>query len=411
MLEELRELSHDFLVIKNAEYRRYMIKTTRFSSRLSLLMGQRGVGKTTTLIQKLLDYVNGDRLDPRILYVQADHFQVGSRSLYEIAKSFQLENGEFLALDEIHKYPNWSIELKSIYDTFPHLKLLCSGSSALEIQRGSHDLSRRAIVYKMQGLSFREFLELYLKIELPVHSLKEVTTNHTRLSAELVERLAKHKEKVLPLFKHYLKIGYFPYFQEFIEEEALYKITLEQNLHTTIESDLTAIFPQLAGASVQKMKALLVFIAEAVPFIPNWVRLKSTLEIGDERTLKGYVKHLEDAGLIRTLTKTSTKLARIETPRKIYLDNPNQLDAIARGSYEKGTLREIFFLSMLLQNHVVTLPANGDFLIDKHYLVEVGGKKKGFKQIREEPNSYVAADDIEHGAGKRIPLWLFGFIY
>ena len=411
MLDELRSLSRDFLKIKNATYHRYLIKTTRFSSRLSLLMGPRGVGKTTTLVQKLLDYADGDHLDERILYIQADHFAMGSRSLYETAEQFQLEKGELLAIDEIHKYPNWSMELKSIFDTFPNLQVLGSGSSALAIQRGSHDLSRRAIVYTMQGLSFREFLELNLDIELPSYSLESIVSEHVRLSAEVVDCLTSCGERVLPQFQRYLKVGYFPYFQEYQNEEALYRITLEQNLHTTIEADLTAIFPQLAGISVQKMKALLMFIAGAVPFVPNWARLRSTLEIGDERTLKAYVKHLEDACLIRTLVKASAKLSRLETPNKIYLDNPNQLDAIAKGRYEKGTLRETFFLSMLSQGYDITLPDSGDFLINKRFLFEVGGKKKSFRQIRSKQESFIASDNIEHGVGNRVPLWLLGFVY
>lgn len=410
MLDDLRALSRDFLEIKNEPYRRYLIETTRFSSRLSLLMGPRGVGKTTTLVQKLLEHAKGNRLDKRILYVQADHFAMGSWSLYEIAEQFQLEGGELLALDEIHKYAEWSMELKSIYDTFPKLKVIGSGSSALAIQKGSHDLSRRAIVYHMQGLSFREYLELTQNIELPVFTVEEIANSHPKLCGEVLDRLKQSSENILPLFQHYLKLGYFPYFQEF-EEDALYRVTLEQNLHTTIESDLTAIFPQLGGASVQKMKALLKFIAGAVPFVPNWARLKTLLEIGDERTLKVYVKHLEDAGLLRTLVKASAKLSRLETPSKIYLDNPNQLDAISSSAYEKGTLRETFFLNMLAQQHQVTLPDNGDFLVDKTYLFEVGGKKKGFQQIQGMENSFVASDDIEYGAGNRIPLWLFGFVY
>lgn len=411
MLNDLRTLSRDFLKIKGESYRRYLIQTTRFSSRLSLIMGARGVGKTTTLVQKLLDHVDGDQLDPRILYVQADHFAMGSWTLYEIAEQFSLEGGELLAIDEIHKYPDWSMELKSIYDTFPKLKVLGSGSSALAIQRGSHDLSRRAIVYSMQGLSFREYLELNLGLSFSAYAIEQIASNHLRLSSEVLDKMREAHTKILPLFRRYLRIGYFPYFQEFTEEEALYRVTLEQNLHTTIESDLTAIFPQLAGVSVQKMKALLKFIAGSVPFVPNWSRLKTILEIGDERTLKSYVKHLEDAGLIRTLVKASAKLSRIETPSKIYLNNTNQLDAFSPDGHNKGTVRETFFLSMLTQGHEVSLPDNGDFLVDKHYLFEVGGKKKGFQQIRSEQQSFIASDDIEQGSGNKIPLWLFGFLY
>ncbi|HNA62671.1 MAG TPA: AAA family ATPase [Rhabdochlamydiaceae bacterium] len=405
---KLIEVSHQFLKVKNSPYRRYFIRKHQLTHRMSIILGQRGVGKTTTLVQLLLDETGGDRFDPRILYVQADHFALGNASLYEIAESFQMHGGKWLAIDEIHKYPNWSEELKSIYDTFPDLKLFVSGSSALEIYKGSHDLIRRSASYTMQGLSFREYLELTHGLILPSYSLDEICNNHQKIADGLIARLGNLK--IIAEFNKYLKIGYYPYYFEINDPDA-YKITLEQNFHMTIDSDLAAIYPHLAGSSEKKIKQLLIFIANAVPFTPNWQKIMEILEIGDLRTLKGYFSHLKDASLINSISKASQKLSKLESPNKVYLDNTNQLFAIATNDPEKGTVRETFFLTMLSLDHTVTLPNNGDFLINEKTLFEVGGKNKSFAQVASESHSFLALDDLEIGSGNKIPLWLFGFIY
>ena len=408
MLEKLYKLSQNLLKIKRLGYRRYLIRREEFTHNLTVLIGARGIGKTTTLVQHLLDQVGGDRFDKRILYIQADHFLMGSLSLYEIAEHFQLHGGKWIAFDEIHKYADWSKELKSICDTFPDLFVIASGSSALEIHKGSHDLSRRAIVYNMQGLSFREYLELEYELELPTFSLKEILRNHEKIANEIIELLKE--KKVLPAFLDYLKTGYFPYFRG-LPSKSHYKITLEQNVHATIDSDLTAIYPELTGRSLAKIKQLLIFIAGAVPFVPNWAKMLIALEIGDVRTLKTYVKYLEDAQLIRTLHKSTNKFSRLEVCEKITLDNPNQCFALASEKPNMGTIREIFFLCMLSQSHLVAAPKNGDFVVDGKILFEVGGKGKSFDQVKSEKNAFIASDDIEQGFGNRVPLWLFGFLY
>lgn len=407
MVEDLQRLSRVFLETKNSSYRRYLIQTARFSQRLQIIIGPRGVGKTTTLIQALLDFVEGDRFDSRILYVQADHFLVGSSSLYEIAEQFHITGGKWIAFDEIHKYPEWSKDLKSIYDTFPGLTVLASGSSALDIHRGSHDLSRRALLYRMQGMSFREYLELvYQPIKLPTHTLDDICVNHERITDRIIKTL--ENVKVVPAFHKYLHIGYYPYFFA-LRDESAYKMTLEQNIRTTIESDLSAVYPTLTGVSMQKIKQLLVFIASAVPFTPNWKTMQSVLQVSDARTLKAYFAHLEDAGLIRTVAKASSKLVKLEAPSKIYLDNPNQLHAISQAP-DKGTARETFFLNMLSAANAVTLPMNGDFQVGQR-VFEVGGKSKKLNQIKNVTEGFLACDDIEMGVGAKIPLWLFGFLY
>lgn len=410
MLDEFRNLSQHFLEIKNQTFRRYFIQTTSLTQRLSMLMGQRGIGKTTTLIQYLLSQVNNDRFSPDILYIQADHFLMGDTSLYEIAEKFNALGGKLIAFDEIHKYFNWSRELKSIYDTFPNLKIIASGSSALEIHKGTHDLSRRAIVYKMVGLSFREYLELNYDLTIPCFTLPEILKNHERIAADILSIVTKSNKKILSHFLDYLSHGYYPFFQEINNVETYY-LVVEQNLHTIIESDLVAIYPSLTGNSVKKIKQLLSFISRSVPFIPNWQKLKSIVEIGDDRTLKTYLKYLEDAGLIQTISKATQKIQKIEAPEKIYLNNTNQIHALSFDQHNTGNIRETFFLNMLSMQHDVTLPIQGDFLIDSCYLFEIGGKKKGFAQIKQTENAYLACDDIENGIGAKIPLWLFGFLY
>lgn len=410
MHEKVVEISRHFLRIKNHKYRRYLICSKNFTHRISVIVGQRGVGKTTTLIQLLLEKVKGDRLSPQILYVQADHFALDQLSLYEIAEQFDQFGGKWLAIDEIHKYPNWSKELKSIYDTFPNLSLFVSGSSALEIYRGSHDLVRRAASYSMVGLSFREYLEIRTQTKFPSLSLQEICENHERLTEKLYEKMNDLSLKVLPIFQDYLETGYYPYFFE-LQDKKTYQITLEQNLHITIESDLAAIYPQLSGVSIQKIKQLLIYIANSAPFIPNWKKIMQALNIGDIRTLQGYFKNLEDARLIKLVSKASQKFSQLKSSDKIYLDNPNQFFAISSNNPDLGTIREIFFLNSVALEKQTRVAKSGDFVVNQEYLFEIGGKNKSYNQIKDKENAFLVCDGIEHGFKNKIPLWLFGFLY
>lgn len=317
---------------------------------------------------------------------------------------------KFIAIDEIHKYANWSLELKSIYDTFTDLKIIASGSSALEIQKGSHDLSRRAVIYHLYGLSFREYLELYYNLSLESFSLNEILNNHLRISHNIIENIQSIEKKILTLFKEYLKYGFYPFYRE-VNDLAVFQLLLEQNMHTTIESDLVAIYSHLTGNSLKKIKQLLSFIAQSVPFIPNWNKIKSIVEISDDRTLKTYFKYLEDAELIQTVTKATQKMNKLESSEKIYLNNANQMFALSFNHCNIGAIRETFFLNALSTQYNLSLPVQGDFLVDNQFLFEVGGKNKGGQQIRELKNSYLACDDIDVGMGSKIPLWLFGFLY
>jgi len=411
MIEELFRLSQNFIRINNREYVRYFLRTYPLKNRFSIVVGQRGVGKTTAIIQHILSSYKNDIFTSSALYIQADHFLVGGHSLYEIAEQFYNLGGEMICFDEIHKYPNWSTELKSIYDTFPKLTIVASGSSALEIYKGSHDLSRRAVVYKMFGMSFREFIEIELGINLKSAGLEDIINNHQRIAAGITDAVEKKGKKILALFKSYLEYGYYPYFREYKNRELFY-LTLEQNIHTTLESDLIAIYPSLSGNSIKKIKKLLMIIASSVPFTPDLKKLKTMLDVGDERTLKTYLKYLEDAGIILTVSKGGRGLRELEKPEKIYLNNPNLIHAISsRMPLETGNLRETFFLNMAETSHKVSSPARGDFLVNGRYTFEIGGKNKDFSQIKDIKNSFLGVDNTEIGVGNKIPLWLFGFLY
>lgn len=411
MIDELFDLSQSFIHNYNRNFRRYFLKKYSMENRFSIIIGSKGVGKTTAIIQYLLTFTDNDRLSREAIYIQADHFVVGKHSLYEIADQFVKEGGKLICFDEIHKYPEWSKELKSINDTFPTLKIIASGSSAMEIYRGSHDLSRRAIVYHMHEMSFREFLEFSLEIKLDSYTLEEILEKHQVIAHCIVEEIEKKEKKILPLFKHYLEYGCYPYFKEF-KNKSLFYIILEQSIHAAVESDLTAIFPGLNGTGLKKIKKLISFIAESVPFIPDLRNIKRLLEIGDERTLKNYLKYLEDGGIILTVSKKGKSLRMLEKPEKIFLNNTNMMYAIgSKDNLQKGNIRENFFVNTMTTLHDVTVPDRGDFVINGTYTFEVGGKGKSFNQIRDFNDSYLALDEIETGIGNKIPLWLFGFLY
>lgn len=406
-MEDLYRLSQTQIAVFNRPYKRYFLREHNLTHRLCIILGQRGVGKTTAMVQHLLNVAGQDKLSPAILYIQADHFLLQDLSLYEIAEQFVNLGGRTICFDEIHKYPKWSLELKSITDTFTELNVLASGSSALEIYKGSHDLSRRALQMRMWGMSFREYIEISLGTELAVYTLEDLLRDHVRIAYEIVDQL--QDKKVLALFKEYLKHGYYPFYFE-DRNEALFYQLLNQNLHTTVESDLISVQPALTGNSIKKIAKLLRIISASVPFSPDLKKLTELTDVGDQRTLKTYLKYLEDCGLIIGLSRTGKGLRGMEKPEKIFLNNTNLIYAFAP-DVNVGTIRETFFLNILSARHSVKAPLKGDFLVDDTFLFEVGGKNKDFSQIKDIKNSYLAVDDMEKGFGCKIPLWLFGFLY
>lgn len=302
------------------------------------------------------------------------------------------------------------MELKSMADTFPELKIIASGSSALEIVRGSHDLSRRALVLQMRGLSFREYLGMVHGLEFGRLALSDLTDSHGRTAELIVRELEQGGHKVLSLFNDYLARGYYPYFLEY-PDTAQFQLTLTQQVQATLEVDLPAIHPALGGASIRKIRKLLAVVAGLVPFTPDMKALKGMLEIGDERTLKGYLGFLEEAGILLTVSKSDKGLRAMEKPERIYLNNPNLYHALSGNSAaDRGAIRETFFLNTLQADHTVRVAPKGDFLVDGSLTFEIGGKGKDGGQIKGVENAWLALDNIEVGVGRRIPLWMFGFI-
>lgn len=413
MLEELFIKSRDFININNQKYKRYFLRTKKLEHRLSIIIGSRGIGKTTTVAQ----YIKENYKDSEALYVNLDDIENTSKyTMTQIAEEFVLNGGKLLCFDEIHKYENWSAELKNIYDRFDKLKIIATGSSALQINKGSHDLSRRAIVYNMVGMSFREFLELHHGYKFDSITLESLVSKHIEIATNIKNTIEKNEQKIIPLFKDYLKHGYYPYYLS-MPNEVLFFQTLQQNINVSIESDLLNIYPKLNGNSIKKIKMLLSVIIKSVPFEPKISDLKKAADIKDDRTLKDYLSKLDDAGLIKLLMQNSLSMKAFDKPEKIFLANSNLM-------YTKepniGNLRETFFVNQLdnyyknkqsLNDDGIYASKNGDFYCEEKYTFEVGGKNKGFDQIKDIQNSFVANDDLEVGIGNKIALWTFGFLY
>ena len=396
MLDELRAYQHTIFKKNDFTYKRYFHKTLNLDKKLVGIIGARGVGKTTYLIQylKALDLPFSKKL-----YISADTITIPS--LFEVANAFYKEEGEVLIIDEIHKYKNFEIELKKIYDILD-LKVIFSGSSALKLDNAKADLSRRAVVYQVDGLSFREFIELSKEITLPSFTLEEILENHVDIAYELLEKF-----NLTLLFREYLKSGYYPFY---FEDKEDYLIKLNQTINTVIEVDIPSIFP-IEYDSVQNLKKLVRLLCESHPYTPNIKELLVKMDMKDNyKGLYRFLEYLNRAKIFNTI-KSKTKGDNIFVkPDKIYLNNTNLHHAYCAQS-NIGTLREVFITSMLQSRHQLEVAKKGDFLVDGKYLLEVGGKKKSFKQIKDIENSFVVSDDVEIGSGNKIPLWLFGFMY
>jgi len=414
MLTNLFIKTQKFVELNALEYKRYFIREHKFEHRLSVITGARGVGKTTMLAQ----YIDENYKEGEALYVSLDDIEnISEFTMTQIAEEFSLHNGKLLCFDEIHKYSNWSGELKNIYDNYPNLKVIATGSSALHIHQGSHDLSRRAIVYKMFGMSFREFLELHYGYEFDSFTLNDLLENHTDIAKSIIKNLTTKDQKIIPLFKRYLKFGYYPYYLS-MPNEMLFFQTLKQNINVTIESDLLSIYPKLNGNSIKRIKQLFAVILKSVPLEVKIATLKKATDISDDRTLKEYLAKLDDAELLNLLMSSSLSMKALDKPQKIYLANTNLMYT---GEPDIGNVRETFFVNQLnnyynQKNHFlgdegIYASLVGDFITEDKYIFEIGGKNKSFKQIQDIENSFVVADDLEVGFKAKIPLYLFGFLY
>ena len=396
ILETLFEKYNQIQKLHTYAYKRYFHKVVDFSDKMVGILGSRGAGKTTFILQYLqsLDIPHSKKL-----YFSADSILLANVSLYEIADAFLKVGGEVLAIDEIHKYKNFEHELKEIYD-FLDLKVIFSGSSALQLEHKKADLSRRAVLYRVHGLSFREFLELKLGRSFDAYSLEELLENHMDIAQKLTVTL-----KPFEHFKEYLKSGYFPYY---FENPNTYGMKLEETVNTVIESDLPIIF-NIEAQNIQKLKQLISMICSSKPYELNISSLSKKIGI-NRTTLYQYIHYLTMGNMLYALKARSKGDSIFVKPSKLYLNNPN-LSYYYCQSNEIGTIREQFFANMLRVNHKLSYPAKGDFMVDETYTFEVGGKNKGFEQIKEIKNAFIAYDDVELGFGKKVPLWLFGFLY
>jgi len=380
------------------DFVRSRINTINWNPRLIGIKGPRGVGKTTLILQYIKKNLP---LDSSTLYVSLDNIWFAGNTLYSLTDQFAKRGGKYLFLDEVHKYPNWAQELKNIYDDFPKLKVVFTGSSMLEILNARADLSRRAIVYNMQGLSYREYLHLEHGIELSVLSLNEIMENHVAIARKINSKL-----RPLQYFNDYIRRGYYPFFREVPE---LYHQRLEEVVNLTLEIELP-LLRQVDVAYIPKLKQLLQIISESVPFIPNVSKLSERIGI-NRNTFITYLYFLSEAHITRNLYKDAKGVTQLQKPDKIYLDNTNFQFAFTASNAKEGNLRETFFANQLSFAHSVEYAEQGDFLIDRKWTFEIGGQSKTSRQVKKVKNSFVAADDIEYGNANKIPLWMFGLMY
>jgi predicted AAA+ superfamily ATPase len=396
ILDKLFTKSAQILKLQNYTYKRYFYERIDFDDKMVGILGSRGVGKTTVIVQ----YLNSlDIPKHKKLYFSADSIMTSSLSLYDIADEFCKSGGSVLAIDEIHKYKDFEKELKEIYD-FLDLKVIFSGSSALQLEHKKADLSRRAVLYRVKGMSFREFLEMKLDINFDSYTLEELLQNHIDIADTITNKI-----KPFEYFKEYLEYGYYPYY---FENSATYSIKLEETINTVIESDLPIIF-KIEPQNIQKLKQLVSLICTSKPYELNITKLSQKIGI-NRNTLYQYIYYLSMGNIFAPLKANAKGDTIFSKPQKLYLNNPN-LSFSYCGSNEIGTLREQFFLCMVGETHILSYPPKGDFLVDETYTFEIGGKDKSFSQIKDVPNSYVVSDGIEVGFGNKVPLWLFGFLY
>lgn len=372
------------------EFHRYMYDRVIWEDRMIGIIGPRGVGKSTMVKQFILSHP--DRQD--WLYVSADHTYFSSSTLTALADEFVKEGGRYLVIDEIHKYHGWSRELKQIYDSHAGLNVIFTGSSILDIKKGSADLSRRVLIFEMQGLSFREYLKLFKNIDLPVYTLDEILAHKVTLPSDI---------HPLPLFREYLIRGYYPFCSL-----PGYDIRLQQVIAQTMEVDI----PQFAGMNVstaRKLRKMLDIISKMAPFKPSFMNLATELKVS-KNDVPDYMLYLEQAGMIGQLRDDTGGIRGLGKVEKVYIDNPNLMNVLAGDEPNKGNMRETFFFNQMRVSNDVISSRISDFRIGD-ITFEVGGAKKGKKQLAGAETGIVVRDDIEYGYHEFVPLWQFGLNY
>lgn len=403
-MDTLFRKSERLLANTSTEIIRDKMGEIHWNARLVSIIGAKGVGKSTLIKQYLRQhYQLGDR---RVLYCSADTVDFSMRTLVDLAEDFAIRGGELLVIDEIHKYKSgttdWSREIKEIYDLFPELQMIVSGSSLLRLKEGDADLSRRAVKYTMPGLSFREALRFYHGLTFPCWSLEDILSHPYDLWQTVTSQC-----KPVALFKEYLEKGYYPFL---LEGEGEYHTKIEQIVNFIIETELPQIC-KVDVANVRKLQALIALICSEIPFELNANKIAAALEIGRD-TVVEYLKYLGDAKVLNLLYSDKKKVGKLSKPDKVYLENPNILYALAPTKVEIGTLRETFAVSCLSESHNVEYSkAQGDFKVDSKYTFEIGGRSKDFSQIAGLRDSYIFADDWDMPDGAKLPLWMLGFLY
>jgi predicted AAA+ superfamily ATPase len=376
---------------------RYLYGNIRWTNRLIGILGARGTGKTTLLLQHIRQ--NFPQRD-KALYVSLDNIWFSKNSLPELAEQFYDYGGTHLFIDEVHRYKNWAIEIKNIYDSFPRLHIVFTGSSLLEVYRSQADLSRRAVCYNLQGLSFREFLQFENKLDVPAITLDAIIANHQNIAENICSKL-----KILPEFRKYLSYGYYPFYREGAED---FSYRLQNIINLILDNDLPSV-ENIEYVTIQKIKKLLLIIASLSPYSPNITRLSEDIESNRNATLK-YLVYLQKAALLRLLSPSHTTMGAMSKPEKVFLDNSNLLYTLTTNA-NTGNVRETFYANQLSANHKLKVPEKGDFYVDGKYIFEVGGKSKTYEQIRNIENSFIAAGNLEIDYGNKIPLWMFGLLY
>lgn len=401
-MDKLFELHDAYISQVPMEYERGQMECINWNSRLIGIKGPKGVGKSTLIQQHIRKtFGEGNR---HVLYCSADTGYFTDHTLTDTAARFVREGGTHLFIDEIHKYENWSRELKEIYDLYRGLHVVVSGSSLIRFNDGQADLSRRLVEYEMPGLSFREYLWFETGVRLDSITLEMLLSDPARFCMQVCSEV-----RPLEHFKKYLKAGYYPFY---FEEEGVYQNKVQGVVNYIIESELTA-HRGLEVGNTRKVKALLQVLSQIVPFQVDISKISRNIGIQRPTTLK-YMKNLEEAKLIRRLFTDLESTGDLQKPDKILLDNPNLIYTLSSVVPEAGTVRESFFCNQLAgAGHRVEYGGimTGDFWIDRDIVVEVGGREKGFSQVKDEKKGYVAADDIESAVFRKIPLWAFGFLY
>lgn len=393
------DLSNRRIRENNYSTKRFLLDKIDWRDRLICISGSRGCGKTTMILQHIhSDFTKN--LDAA-LYVSLDNLWFATNSLSDLVDMHYKNGGTHIFLDEVHYLKDWQLIIKNLYDDYPKLNIVYTGSSLLRIDSESGDLSRRQVVYSLPGLSFREYLNFEEIIDTEAVPLEKLLKDHKKIAEEFTPN-----RPILKYFSDYLSKGYYPFYKEVYVG---YEQRVSQITNQILESDYPAV-EKINYSTVQKIKKMLYILAQSCPQTPKMTELYAQLDTDRNQGLK-MLYILERANLINLLSSEKTTLKNMARPDKIYCDNPNIMYSLTR-NINVGTKRETFFLNQLkAAGHEILYPSRGDFIVDGKYLFEVGGKDKSFDQIKDIPDSFLAIDDVEIGRGNKIPLWMFGLLY